>query len=163
MISNCRIAEIQSVSQSTHFEVNVQHRLPVALAVDAGVVHDDVDAAEGVHAKVEGLLDVVGRRDVDPAIRDVVFAVSSPQILGSLFPCLTDRNRYFEGGIYKFIFYKCCRVFAFQLMSAMTHLAPLSSSPSATALPMPMADPVTMQHFPPKSIPIHIRNMRRFV
>ena len=81
----------QALIQSTHLEINVQHGLPVALAVDAGVVHDDVDAAEGVHAKVEGLLHAVGRRDVDPPIRHVIFAVSSPQILGSFFsylPCV---------------------------------------------------------------------------
>ena len=77
--------------QASHLKVYVEHGLPVALSVDAGVVHDDVDAAEGVHAKVKGLLDAVGRRDVDPSIRDVAFAMNLPQFCCSFFSCLMDR------------------------------------------------------------------------
>ena len=79
-------------THSTYLEVDVQHGLPVALAVDAGVVDDDVDAAEGVQAEVEDVLHAVCRRDVDPPVSHVLLAVFEPQILSCLFPSLGNSD-----------------------------------------------------------------------
>ncbi len=130
--------------------VNVEHGLPVVLAVDAGVVDHNVDRAERINAEIEHVLEVVGRRNVDASKGNIVGAELGGELIGRLLAFLNIANLKMR--VLALLLTLGRLQITFQRMSATMHFAPRLSSASTVDLPMPRAPPVTIQHLPSKFI-----------